>query len=223
MQIEFDLAHPLRSIVPIAALFAKGVDDIDSGFGNDALRLTAPVTEALAPEQIGGGTTIRHEDALADQLSSVGNRIGFDQLLWLLPATSLILERSFLSAPAAYSTPEPSPHRAGSNRPITRFPPEPVSAAFGTRPASFRRRRMRFTTLRATGISNGIRRSFRLRGGARRHALLRPRRQPVRCLTIPRIAKSRLLGARWLATYPPRLQRLPTMKPGEILVTTNEI
>jgi uncharacterized protein (TIGR02594 family) len=42
-------------------------------------------------------------------------------------------------------------------------------------------------------------------------------------ITIARIAKSRLLGARWPATYPPRPQRLPTMKPGEFLATTNEV
>ncbi|SLN76702.1 hypothetical protein ROG8370_03902 [Roseovarius gaetbuli] len=42
-------------------------------------------------------------------------------------------------------------------------------------------------------------------------------------VTIARIIKSRLLGARWPATYPPRLQRLATMKPGEFLSTTNEI
>ena len=41
--------------------------------------------------------------------------------------------------------------------------------------------------------------------------------------TIARIAKSRLLGARWPATVPPRPQRLPTMKPGAFLSTTNEI
>jgi uncharacterized protein (TIGR02594 family) len=42
-------------------------------------------------------------------------------------------------------------------------------------------------------------------------------------VTIARIAKSRLLGARWPATVTPRPQRLPTMKPGEYLATTNEI
>ena len=42
-------------------------------------------------------------------------------------------------------------------------------------------------------------------------------------VTIARIAKSRLLGTRWPATYPPRLEPLPTMKPGEFLSTTNEI
>ncbi len=41
-------------------------------------------------------------------------------------------------------------------------------------------------------------------------------------VTIARIAKGRLLGARWPATVPPRPQRLPTMKAGEFLSTTNE-
>ena len=42
-------------------------------------------------------------------------------------------------------------------------------------------------------------------------------------VTVARVAKSRLLGARWPLTYPPRLQRLPTMTPGQFLTTTNEI
>ena len=150
-QVEIGLARPMRDPTRIAALFARGVDEIDAGFGIDALRLTAPVVEALAPEQIGSGPALGQGDALADLLSSVGNRIGFDRVLRLLPAQSLIPERSFLLAPAAYSTPEPSPHRAGVARPITIFPPEPVTAASGTPPPSFRWRRMRFTTLRATG------------------------------------------------------------------------
>jgi uncharacterized protein (TIGR02594 family) len=41
-------------------------------------------------------------------------------------------------------------------------------------------------------------------------------------VTIARIDKSRLLGARWPATVPPRLQSLPAMKPGDVLTTTNE-
>ena len=41
-------------------------------------------------------------------------------------------------------------------------------------------------------------------------------------VTVARIAKSRLLGARWPATVPPRLQRLPTMTPGDVLTSTNE-
>jgi hypothetical protein len=41
-------------------------------------------------------------------------------------------------------------------------------------------------------------------------------------VTIARIAKSRLIGARWPATWPPRLQRLPTMTPGDVDTSTNE-
>ncbi|MBP9950871.1 MAG: DNA polymerase Y family protein [Cypionkella sp.] len=149
--VEIGLARPMRDPVRIAALFAKGVDEIDAGFGIDALRLCAPLTEALVPEQIGAGPPIRHEDALADLLSSVGNRIGFDRVLRLLPAESLIPERSFLLAPAAYTAPEPSSARAGPSRPITLFPPELLAAASGNPPAAFRWRGMSFTTLRATG------------------------------------------------------------------------
>lgn len=150
-QVEIGLARPMRDPDRIAALFVRGVAEVDSGFGIDALRLTALVTEPLGPEQIGGGTAVRYEDALADLLSSVGNRIGFDRVLRLLPAQSLIPERSFLLAPAAYSAPEAAPHSGGPGRPNTIFPPEPVTAPPGTPPASFRWRRMRFTTLRATG------------------------------------------------------------------------
>jgi uncharacterized protein (TIGR02594 family) len=42
-------------------------------------------------------------------------------------------------------------------------------------------------------------------------------------VTIARIEKTRLLGARWPATSPPRQERLPTMRPGDFLATTNEI
>lgn len=149
--VEIGLARPMRDPIRIAALFAKGVDEVDSGYGIDALRLSAPLTEAMAPEQIGSGPSLRQEDEMADLLSSVGNRIGFDRVLRLLPAESLIPERSHTLAPAAYAAAEAAPSRAGPARPITLFPPEPVTATTGTPPASFRWRRMRFTTLRATG------------------------------------------------------------------------
>ncbi len=42
-------------------------------------------------------------------------------------------------------------------------------------------------------------------------------------VTIARIAKSRLLGARWPTTWPPRLQRLPTMAPADLPTTNNEL
>ena len=150
LHVEIGLARPMRDASRIAALFTKGVDEIDAGFGIEALRLVAPVTEPLAPEQVSAGPAIQGGDALADLLSSLGNRIGFDRVLRLLPADSLIPERSFRIAAAAYAAAEATPWRSGPARPMTLFPPEPV-AAQGTPPARFRWRRMSFSTLRATG------------------------------------------------------------------------
>lgn len=153
-QVEIGLARPMRDPGRIAALFSKGIEEVDAGFGIDALRLTAPVTEPLAPEQV-GGTAIRGDDALADLISRLGNRIGFDRVLRLQMAESRIPERSFLLLPAAYSDPAPAPPRRGPLRPQIIFPPEPVTGAEGVSaghpPASFRWRRMPFTTLRAQG------------------------------------------------------------------------
>ena len=153
--IEIGLARAMRDPARIAALFAKGVNEVEAGFGIDAMRLNAYVTETLPPEQLGGGPALRHEDALADLFSRLGNRLGFDRVLRLLPAQSKIPERSFLLSPAAYSEAEAPPLRQGPERPIIIFPPEPVMVAARhpprTPPARFRWRRMQFTTLRVTG------------------------------------------------------------------------
>ena len=155
VQVEIGLARPMRDAVRIAALFARGVDEVDAGFGIDSLRLSAPLVEPMPPEQTGGGPVLRQQDALADLMSRVGNRIGFDRVLRLLPADSLVPERSFTLAPAAYSEPVPAPRRKVPPRPITIFPPEMMLNASGQSPgnppARFRWRRMWLTTLRAQG------------------------------------------------------------------------
>lgn len=153
-QVEIGLARPMRDPDRIEALFRKGVEEIDAGFGIDALRLSVPIAEPLAPEQIGGGPTVHHEDALADLISRLGNRIGFDRVLRFLPAESKIPERSFLLVPAAYSEPAETFPRAEPERPITLFPPEAITVSGGgpgRPPVGFTWRRMRFSTLRATG------------------------------------------------------------------------
>ncbi|WP_142493536.1 Y-family DNA polymerase [Thalassovita litoralis] len=154
-RVEIGLARPMRDPERIAALFAKGVAEVDAGFGIEAMRLVAHVTEDQPPEQIGGPRIIHEDDALADLFSRLGNRLGFDRVLRLLPAASLIPERSFLIAPAAYSEAEsPPPHR-GPDRPIIIFPPELVTTKGlgqpGHPPAQFTWRRMSFNTLRADG------------------------------------------------------------------------
>ena len=51
--IEVGLARAMRDPARISALFRKGVDEVDAGFGIDGMRLSATVIEPLAPEQIG--------------------------------------------------------------------------------------------------------------------------------------------------------------------------
>lgn len=154
-QVEIGLARAMHDPERIAALFARGVGEVEPGFGIDTLRLVAHVTEPLPPEQIGEAQVIREGDALADLFSRLGNRLGFERVQRLLPADSTIPERSFLIAPAAYSEAEPPPPRRGPDRPIVIFPPEPVAtgglARPGHPPARFTWRRMAFSTLRATG------------------------------------------------------------------------
>jgi hypothetical protein len=151
-QVEIGLARPMRDPARIAALFAKGVDEVDAGFGIDALRLTAPVTEAAC-----AGTDRRGpgDPAVTMRWRTCCPRSATASALTgccgcCLP-TSLIPERSFLTCPGCLFASEPIPHRGGAARPITLFPPEPVTAASGNPPARFRWRRMRFTTLRAPG------------------------------------------------------------------------
>ena len=153
LHVQIGLARPMRDPARIAALFSAKVADLDAGFGIEALRLSAPVTEPLAPEQITtqGGNPAR--DDMADLISRLGNRIGFAGVQRLHPAPSLTPERSFRLSPAT-GAPDPDPAPvpcSGPPRPIALFPPEPVLGATGYPPVRFRWRRTSFTTLRATG------------------------------------------------------------------------
>lgn len=148
--VEVGLARPMRDPSRISALFRKGVEEVDSGFGIDGLRVSALQTEPLAPEQIGQGK-VRQEHELSDLISRLGNRLGFEAVRRFLPASSRIPERSFLTVAAAYAEAEPFPSRRRPRRPITMFPPEVLTGVAGSPPARFTWRRMSFATLRAAG------------------------------------------------------------------------
>ncbi|HUF87715.1 MAG TPA: DNA polymerase Y family protein [Thermohalobaculum sp.] len=161
------LARPLRDPARLAALLAPKVAQIDAGHGIDALRLEATEVEPLCPAQVrrggegNGAGGSEGDDGLADLLSRLGNRIGFESLIRLIPAESHIPERAFSQAAALWSAPEPFP-AVGPPRPLTLFPPEPVTPAPVTLgagparpaalpPARFRWRRRRLTLVRAQG------------------------------------------------------------------------
>lgn len=147
--VELRLARPLRDPARILPLFARGVANVDAGFGIDQMRLEATQVEPLPPEQVSHAQP-RDPGRLDDLISRIGTRIGLENVQRFLPADSHIPERSFIIAPAAYSQPErgwasPNP------RPMVLFPPEAICAAGNRPPAQFRWRRMALNTARATG------------------------------------------------------------------------
>ncbi|MDF2141490.1 DNA polymerase Y family protein [Paenirhodobacter sp. CAU 1674] len=148
-EVELRLARPMRDPARIGPLFARGVAEVDAGYGIDQLRLQALGVEALPARQV-TQMTERPADRLDDLITRIGTRIGLENVQRFLPADSHIPERAFLIAPAAFSRPE-GPWHSPRPRPLRLFPPEPIAATGPHPPARFRWRRMGFTTGRATG------------------------------------------------------------------------
>ncbi|MEH0070692.1 PHP domain-containing protein [Pannonibacter sp. Pt2-lr] len=149
-QLDVGLARPMRDPAAIARLFARTIEKVDAGFGFDQLRMTVSIVEEMRPQQLTSAGEGEAEGRLADLITRIGNRLGFDAVRRHLPADSHIPERSYLAAPAAFSQPEPFP-RCGPRRPLILFAPEPLTAQGPTPPARFSWRRMRFTLGRASG------------------------------------------------------------------------
>jgi len=127
VQIEITLARAMRDPAAMAPLFDRALDEVDAGYGIDRLRLTAPVTETLRLQQVttDGNAT---QDDLADLLTRICNRVGFENVQRLLPANSHIPEKSYSPAAAAYCDACAS-WPAGPVRPVELFDPEPIILA----------------------------------------------------------------------------------------------
>ena len=149
-QVVLRLAAAMRDQARILPLFARGLGEVDAGFGIDRMRLEATLIEPLPAQQIGAVATAANPDRLNDLITRIGTRIGLENIQRFLPADSHIPERSFLIAPAAYSAPE-SGWSCLRPRPLRLFPPEPITGAGPHPPKQFRWRRMAFTLGRATG------------------------------------------------------------------------
>ena len=122
---EIRLARAGRDPMRLRDLFAPKLGEIDAGFGIDALRLAALEIEPLKPAQLSQRHRETEAARLADLVSRLGNRIGFENIVRFLPAESHAPERAVTVAAAAHSDPEPWAW-AGPPRPILLFRPEPV-------------------------------------------------------------------------------------------------
>ncbi|MFN4098592.1 MAG: Y-family DNA polymerase [Pararhodobacter sp.] len=150
-QVELRLAAAMHDPARILPLFARGLDEVDAGFGIDQIRLEAIVVEPLSPRQTGSASAQPASDQLDDLITRIGTRIGLENVQRFLPADSHIPERSFLIAPAAYSAPGGG-WSVARPRPLRLFRPEALAAEPSARPPErFRWRGMALTTGRATG------------------------------------------------------------------------
>ncbi len=151
-QVELRLARAMRDPSRILPLFARGLGEVDAGFGIDQMRIEAIVTERLPLQQI-GTVAQASPDQLDDLITRIGTRIGLDNVQRFLPADSHIPERSFTIVPAAYNAAE-SGWFGARPRPLHLFRPEPLFGNIDSAqqpPARFRWRSMSLTTGRATG------------------------------------------------------------------------
>ena len=159
IRLDIGLARPMRDAAPMARLFARALDGVDAGFGIDRMRLSAPATEALPDAQI-TTTGAQAQDDLADLLTRLCNRVGFENVQRYLPADSNIPEKAYTVAAAAYVPPAPDwPIRDRPTcdwpttppRPLLVFPPEPIAGLGRTVPRRFRWRGQAWQVMAVAG------------------------------------------------------------------------
>jgi protein ImuB len=137
--LDLRLARPMRDAGAMLALLAMRLERIEAGFGIDMLRLDAPETEPMQPEQLGGSEGAAR-DGLADLVTRLGARIGLEAITRSHPAESRIPGKTALTLAAVWSAPAPAPWPVAETlRPLLLWPPEPVTPRADGRPcAAFR-------------------------------------------------------------------------------------
>ncbi len=150
VRLDIGLARAMRDPAPMAQLFARALDGMDAGFGIDRMRLTAPQVEALPVQQV-TTTGAQAQDDLADLLTRLCNRVGFEHVTRYLPADSHIPEKTFSIAAAAYSDPCSDWPRGHPPRPLVIFPPEPITGSGRAVPCRFKWRGLWWRVVAVSG------------------------------------------------------------------------
>jgi len=102
-RLSVGTGRPVRTPAAIRRLFAEkvaAIESLDSGFGFDLLRLSAPVTEALAPQQQGFDTEQAQDAALDTLVDRLAARLGRDRVQVLVAADSHSPEQACRAVPA---------------------------------------------------------------------------------------------------------------------------
>jgi protein ImuB len=135
-RVEVGLARPADQPDRIRPLFELKLGKVEAGFGFDAIRLVACVTEPLHATEHKGGWAVAAEaragrsetQALEDLVARIGARVGLDRITREHPADSHIPEKTASIQAAAFSAPAADWPDTPRPRPLTLFRPEPVTA-----------------------------------------------------------------------------------------------
>jgi len=160
--IEIGLARPTAEAERIRPLLMLKMGEVDPGFGIDAIRIEAHVTEPVHARQVAGQIAATEavarrggagaDTAMEDLIGRLGTRLGLEAITRLHPADSHIPEKAATVMAAAWSAPHDRWPAPPVPRPVVTFRPEPVAAPDDPMPpARFRWRRRDFVTVAATG------------------------------------------------------------------------
>lgn len=153
--IAVGTSRPGREPRHLFRLLAEDLQALDPGFGIEMLRLAAGGVVPLDAEQtaLDEAGTAADTDELARLLDALGNRLGFDKVVRLVPRQSHLPERAVERRLAA--SPAPAGAWPARRRPLRLFPrPEPVEAVApvpDSPPVSFRWRKHVHRIVRADG------------------------------------------------------------------------
>jgi protein ImuB len=135
-RFSLTVSHPTHDARHLAALLAPRLERLQMGFGVEAITLLARDTAALAHEQAGDarlGADLawrRHEQAAAQLVDTLGNRLGRSAVQRIVAGESHVPEQVFRHQPAA--DPAPPPREVclvPAARPSRLFdPPVPIHA-----------------------------------------------------------------------------------------------
>jgi nucleotidyltransferase/DNA polymerase involved in DNA repair len=101
-----DTAHMLR-------LTLRRIEEIEPGYGIDALTLHVRRAEPLGPEPLAPSLAAQEQPDLAPLIDTLANRIGMERLWRMTPVESDVPERSLALAPPL----DPPPNRAARIKP----------------------------------------------------------------------------------------------------------
>jgi protein ImuB len=98
-RLRLGFARPTRDPAHMLRLALRRIEEVEPGFGIDALTLHVRRSEPMGPEALGPALADEVETDLAQLVDALANRIGSDRLWRVAPVESEVPERSLAAVP----------------------------------------------------------------------------------------------------------------------------